>query len=118
MEIIEEMKSMVKEVIAEARKKKSEARKDLKPNEFTYGESFDFSDPLGSMNRLRAQGLTNFGPYTAAGPENILRTLAREAVQLEVSSGSAWEALSEIYDRPVKNPWHVAEKMNKKGGKL
>lgn len=118
MDIIEEMKGLVKEVITEARKKKNDdARRSVKPNGFTYAESFDFSDPLGSLNRLRAQGVANFGPYTGVGPENALRVLAREAVQLAVKSDSSWDALSEIYERPVSNPWQMAEAIVKKGSK-
>lgn len=129
-----ELRQMVRDVISEAKKKKSgpvhetEVRTDghLRPE-----KAHDFSPPLGGLNPYRQQGQANFGPYTgdptnvtnaAAGyagdrplygsklSESALRSAIRALVseELRPDPRSAWAALSPPVTEVPAGIWESA----------
>lgn len=100
---VPELKKLVEEVIAEAKKKKEDLEEDHRPDGFVYDKNFDMSQPLGAYNLYRSQGPVNFGPFTGAGPkiddrpygaknESALRTVLRGMIgeALMPDASSAW----------------------------
>lgn len=69
----DKLRKVVNSILEEAKKKKKpkEGEQDLDsvPGSYKKHPNFDFSTPLGSMNRYRQQGQANFGPYTGTGPD-------------------------------------------------
>lgn len=118
----EEIKRLVEDVLAEAKKKKEKAvelKHDPKPSAYGYAEAFDFSAPLGAYNLYRTQGAVNWGPMTGpgtkiddrivgqkAGLESVLKGIVTEALQ-----PSAWDVLAESV-KPATVPTNVWEAAN------
>lgn len=119
---VPELRKLVEEVIAEAKKKKDDLEEEHRPDGFVYDKAHDMSAPLGAYNRYRSQGAVNFGPYTGAGPniddrpygvksESALRTVLRsmigEAIMPDPSS--AWMGVvPPAPKRAPKNMWEAA----------
>lgn len=64
---IKELKAIVKDVLAEAKKKKKAESKPSQPSEYKTDKNFDFSAPLGQYNLYKSQGAVNWGPMTSPG---------------------------------------------------
>lgn len=117
---IKEIKKVVSDVLAEAKKKKEKAialKHDPKPPAYGYAEAFDFSAPLGAYNLYRNQGPVNWGPMTSAGtkiddkivPQRERLEAALRGIQTEAAKPSSWERLSEAVDPQVPgNVWEAA----------
>ena len=118
---LKEIRQIVSEVLAEAKKKKEKSdrlKKKVDPPAYSYAEAFDFSAPLGAYNLYRTQGAVNWGPMTSAGTkiddhilgqraeaEGALRAYVREAIK----SDSSWQSLSEAMNPSVpENVWEAA----------
>src|SRR3990167_9227603 len=103
------LREVVVEIISEAKKKKTKAKKpekEVKPTGYSFDEAFDFSAPLGGYNLYRSQGAVNWGPMTSQGTkvddgaagmqEGALRALARQVIREHVDPrDSAWMSLVE-----------------------
>lgn len=126
---LQEIKGMVSEILAEAKKKKEKsekAKKEVHPAAYSYSEAFDFSAPLGAYNLYRSQGAVNWGPMTGPGSkvddqvdggrstEAALRSFVRESIRSELKEDrSVWTELSEMVDPPKKpvptGVWEAAQ---------
>ena len=123
-----EIKMIVSDVLAEAKKKKEKsekAKKEVHPAGYSYSEAFDFSTPLEEYNLYKSQGAVNWGPMTSTGTkiddriaggrsetESILRSFIKEAIREEVGEDSSWQQLSEIIAPTPKkfgNVWEAAQ---------
>jgi len=126
--MMDEIKKIVAEVLAEAKKKKEKGDKlkdehEAKPGAYGYAEAFDFSAPLGAYNLYKSQGAVNWGPMTGPGThvdtntvgasksEKALRSYVREEIKEQISQEwSAWDVLSEaVAERPSIPPSNVWE---------
>jgi hypothetical protein len=128
-----QIKKIVSEVLAEAKKKKKKgealkAAYEAKPGAYGYAEAFDFSAPLGAYNLYKNQGAVNWGPMTGpgtkiddnyaggvSGTEKALRSYVRDEIREQVeSTWSAWDVLSEAITPPdvvEDSPWGEAMEM-------
>lgn len=126
---LKELRSIVADVLTEAKKKKKKSKdleKNVDPKGYGYAESFDFSAPLGGYNLYRSQGVTNWGPHTGAGPkiddnvggtkalsEKTLRSYLRSIIHEHISTEqSSWNQLSELTDSKSKNFNNIWEAAN------
>jgi len=131
---LEEIKSIVSDVLSEAKKKKEKsekAKKEVHPAGYSYAEALDFSAALGAYNLYGSQGAVNWGPMTGPGTkvddriaggraesESILRSFIKEAIKQEMNEDqSAWQQLSEKTNVAKKNPsnvWEAAQHLSTK----
>ena len=117
---VNELRGMIGEIVAEAKKKNKDKSKKptkgVKPNGFSFDEAFDFSAPLGAHNLYALQGASNWGPLTGPGthladgtsvknlPEQAVRALVRQVISEQASrSNSAWSSFG-----GPKNVWTEA----------
>lgn len=103
---VNELRIIVGDVLAEAKKKKKVEEKPPKephPGAYRHAEALDFSTPLGDSNPYKIQGQANFGPYTA-------NVSVKDDVKLEslvrggVSPGSAWAPIVEELGKQLPPP--------------
>lgn len=112
---VNELKSMVGQIVSEAKKKKSKSEKPMKgvkPTGFSFDEAFDFSTPLGDWNLYARQGSSSWGPLTGPGTklgeelssagrslsENAVRSLVRQVIKEHAAPMNIWESAMHWYD--------------------
>lgn len=119
---VPELRKLVEEVIAEAKKKKEDLEEETRPDGHMYDKTFDMSQPLGAYNLYRSQGPVNWGPHTGPGPKiddrpygvknesslrAALRTMISEALMPDPSS--AWMGVVPPAPKRVpRNMWEAA----------
>ena len=120
---VPELRKLVEEVIAEAKKKKEkDLEEEVRPDAHMYDKAHDYSPPLGAYNLYRSQGPVNWGPHTGPGPkiddrpwgvknESALRTALRQMISeaLMPAPNSAWMGVVPPAPRKVpKGIWESA----------
>jgi hypothetical protein len=122
---LDEIRSIVEDVLSEASKKKDKSKK-LKSKAGTaasaygsYAEAFDFSAPLAGFNLYRNQGPVNWGPMTSGGTkiydnitsgkkgmeEAALRSVIRGVIGERVSAWETLAPLAEDVKVPARSIW-------------
>lgn len=120
---IYEIRKLVGEVLAEAKKKKEKAEQlkyEAKPAGYSYSEALDFSAPLGAYNLYRTQGPVNWGPMTGPGTKIDDRIAGQRAgleevlhgIVKEMAAPSAWAPLlKESNENLGEGPWDYLKSM-------
>lgn len=123
---INELRTIIKDMIIEAKKKKvkkDKLDKKVNPPAYTHADALDFSSPLGGYNLYASQGAVNWGPMTGPGSkidDNVATSYntneLKEFIQRATFDGlihndSAWKSLAESLvtkDMKFNTIWEVA----------
>lgn len=124
---LSELRSVVIEILDEAKKKKKKGQDKTKVSPAvgsfgSYADALNFAAPLGDLNLYKAQGGVNWGPHTSHGAavepeeknEGALRTFVSSVIAEHLHEGSAWDLVEMVGEysasRKVdaKNIWEQA----------
>lgn len=123
---IDELRTLISQVLAEAKKKKEKSDKAKvkpEPPAYSYAEAFDFSAPLGAYNLYHNQGVVNWGPQTSGGPrvDDQVTVPSAAALTQEAVSGfigklmneqavsqSEWDVFQEHVENGPEGIWESA----------
>lgn len=83
---LNELKTIVREAIVEAKKKKKKEKSVDGVKRYQKDEKLDFSKPLGNSNLYKRQGASGIGPYTAESALRLfIKNVIKEAMKDEKS---------------------------------
>lgn len=121
---INELRKIIKDVITEAKKKKTKDKKleaAAGTQVYSSAAAHDFSAPLGAYNLYKGQGAANWGPMTGPGQQvddsihttkKLKEFVNRTFLDGSIPKSSYWRPLIERLNKKYSNPkdaWEVAK---------